>query len=118
MAHKTSVTGRPTSSIQDYVQYLAFDMEEGGGPNAPKPCLDIPSEQCTGEIGVICMQIKGIEDKGKEEKYGGNQTNKIPRCGKLPDSYSQGGVKIRIYALRAWRKKSYSWTTIPKNKGY
>jgi hypothetical protein len=108
MAHKISVTGRPTSSIQDYGKYLAFDMEERGSPNAPKgipfksntitytvvlslkqfnklninreefsqrrflvqgePCLDIPFEQCTGEIGVICMQIQEIEAKVKEKK--------------------------------------------------
>ncbi|YCA46380.1 hypothetical protein M1E11_25635 (plasmid) [Bacillus sp. JZ8] len=108
MAHKISVTGRPTSSIQDYGKYLTFDMEEKGSPNAPKgipfqskaitytvvvslkqfnklnikqeefserrflvqgePCLDIPFEQCTGEIGVICMQIQEIEAKGKENK--------------------------------------------------
>jgi hypothetical protein len=37
-----------------------------------EPCLDIPFEQCTGEIGVICMQIQEIEDKGKEK----NQTPK------------------------------------------
>ncbi|RAS76673.1 hypothetical protein [Priestia endophytica] len=108
MAHKITVTGCPTSSIQDYGKYLAFDMEEKGSPNAPKgipfksnaitytvvlslkqfnklninqeefsqrrfvvqgePCLDIPFEQCTGEIGVICMQIQEIEDKKKETK--------------------------------------------------
>ncbi|MBG9813633.1 hypothetical protein ABD68_19245 [Bacillus endophyticus] len=108
MTHKITVTGYPTSSIQDYGKYLAFDMEEKGSPNAPKgipfksnaitytvvislkqfnklninqgefsqrrfvvqgePCLDIPFEQCTGEIGVICMQIQEIEDKGKEKK--------------------------------------------------
>jgi hypothetical protein len=32
------------------------------------PCLDIPFEQCTGEIGVICMQIQEIGNKGKETK--------------------------------------------------
>ncbi|KYG30786.1 hypothetical protein ACU3L3_14085 [Priestia endophytica] len=108
MAHKITVTGCPTSSIQDYGKYLAFDMEEKGSPNAPKgipfksntitytvvlslkqfnklninqeefsqrrfvvqgePCLDIPFEQCTGEIGVICMQIQEIENKVKEKK--------------------------------------------------
>ena len=108
MAHKINVTGRPTSSIQDYGKYLAFDMEEKGSPNAPKgipfksnaitytvvlslkqfnklninreefsqrrfvvqgePCLDIPFEQCTGEIGILCMQIQEIEDKKKETK--------------------------------------------------
>ncbi|KYG32956.1 ParB N-terminal domain-containing protein [Priestia endophytica] len=117
MAQKISLTGRPTSSIQDYGKYLAFDMEEKGSPNAPKgipfqsnaitytivlslkqfnklninqeefsqrrflvqgePCLDIPFEQCTGEIGVICMQIQEIEDKGKEKK----QTKQIPKKG-------------------------------------
>jgi hypothetical protein len=115
MAQKISLTGRPTSSIQDYGKYLAFDMEEKGSPNAPKgipfksnaitytvvlsqkqfnklnitqeefsqrrflvqgePCLDIPFEQCTGEIGVICMQIQEIEDKEKE------QTKQIPKKG-------------------------------------
>ncbi|MFP3887213.1 hypothetical protein HPB58_16410 [Priestia filamentosa] len=108
MAHKISVTGCPTSSIQGYGKYLTFDMEEKGSPNAPKgipfqsnaitytvvlsqkqfkklninqeefsqrrflvqgePCLDIPFEQCAGEIGVICMQIQEIEDKEKEKK--------------------------------------------------
>ncbi|YCA46204.1 hypothetical protein M1E11_24205 (plasmid) [Bacillus sp. JZ8] len=108
MAHKINLTGCPTSSIQDYGKYLAFDMEEKGSPNAPKgipfksnpitytvvvslkqfnklnisqeefsqrrflvqgePCLDIPFEQCRGEIGVICMQIQEIEDKGKQPK--------------------------------------------------
>ncbi|MDT3766202.1 hypothetical protein [Priestia filamentosa] len=108
MAHKITVTGCPTSSIQDYGKYLAFDMEEKGSPNAPKgipfksnaitytvvlslkqfnklnvnqeefserrfvvqgePCLDIPFEQCKGEIGVICMQIQEIEVKRKEKK--------------------------------------------------
>ncbi|MFP3845780.1 ParB N-terminal domain-containing protein [Priestia filamentosa] len=108
MAHKITVTGCPTSSIQDYGKYLAFDMEEKGSPNAPKgipfksnaitytvvlslkqfnklninqeefsqrqfvvqgePCLDIPFEQCTGEIGVICMQIQKIENKVKKKK--------------------------------------------------
>ncbi|MDT3766282.1 hypothetical protein [Priestia filamentosa] len=117
MAHKISVTGRPTSSIQDYGKYLAFDMEEKGSPNAPKgipfksnaitytvvlsqkqfnklnitqeefsqrrflvqgePCLDIPFEQCTGEIGVICMQIQEIEDKGKEK----TQPKQTPKKG-------------------------------------
>ncbi|MED4074044.1 hypothetical protein, partial [Priestia endophytica] len=112
-----SLTGRPTSSIQDYGKYLAFDMEEKGSPNAPKgipfksnaitytvvlsqkqfnklnitqeefsqrrflvqgePCLDIPFEQCTGEIGVICMQIQEIEDKEKEKE----QTKQIPKKG-------------------------------------
>ncbi|WRU97847.1 hypothetical protein RYX51_22490 (plasmid) [Priestia filamentosa] len=108
MAHKITVTGCPTSSIQDYGKYLTFDMEEKGSPNAPKgipfksnaitytvvlslkqfnklninqeefsqrrfvvqgePCLDIPFEQCTSEIGVICMQIQEIEAKVKEKK--------------------------------------------------
>ncbi|RPJ98363.1 hypothetical protein [Priestia endophytica] len=117
MAQKISLTGRPTSSIQDYGKYLAFDMEEKGSPNAPKgipfksnaitytvvlsqkqfnklnitqeefsqrrflvqgePCLDIPFEQCTGEIGVICMQIQEIEDKEKEKE----QTKRIPKKG-------------------------------------
>ncbi|MGG0368835.1 hypothetical protein [Priestia endophytica] len=117
MAQKISLTGRPTSSIQDYGKYLAFDMEEKGSPNAPKgipfksnaitytvvlsqkqfnklnitqeefsqrrflvqgePCLDIPFEQCTGEIGVICMQIQEIEDKEKEKE----QTKQIPKKG-------------------------------------
>jgi hypothetical protein len=36
MAYKISVTSYPTSSIQDYGKYLAFDMEEKGSPNAPK----------------------------------------------------------------------------------
>ncbi|MCY8233501.1 hypothetical protein [Priestia endophytica] len=36
MAHKISVTGCPTSLIQDYGKYLTFDMEEKGSPNAPK----------------------------------------------------------------------------------
>ncbi|MCY8234919.1 hypothetical protein, partial [Priestia endophytica] len=31
-------------------------------------CLDIPFEQCTGEIGVICIQIQEIENKKKETK--------------------------------------------------
>ncbi|WP_242068000.1 plasmid stabilization protein [Priestia endophytica] len=39
--------------------------------------MDIPFEQCTGEIGVICMQIQEIEDKGKEKK----QTKQIPKKG-------------------------------------
>lgn len=27
-----------------------------------EPCLDIPFEQCTGEIGVICMRIQEIRN--------------------------------------------------------
>ncbi|MDT3766392.1 hypothetical protein [Priestia filamentosa] len=123
MAHKITVTGCPTSSIQDYGKYLAFDMEEKGSPNAPKgipfksnaitytvvlslkqfnklninqeefsqrrfvvqgePCLDIPFEQCKGEIGVICMQIQEIEVKRKEEK--GKPQKKGSRAQKKED---------------------------------
>ncbi|MDT3765813.1 hypothetical protein [Priestia filamentosa] len=129
MAHKISVTGRPTSSIQDYGKYLAFDMEEKGSPNAPKgipfksnaitytivlsqkqfnklnitqeefsqrrflvqgePCLDIPFEQCTGEIGVICMQIQEIEDKGKEKKQPKQTPKKGSRANNQEESKPQ-----------------------------
>ncbi|MCY8232996.1 hypothetical protein [Priestia endophytica] len=129
MAHKISVTGCPTSSIQDYGKYLAFDMEEKGSPNAPKgipfksnpitytvvlslkqfnklnisqeefsqrcflvqgePCLDIPFEQCTGEIGVICMQIQEIEDKGKETKQPKQTPKKGSRAKKQEGSQPQ-----------------------------
>ncbi|MCY8234187.1 hypothetical protein [Priestia endophytica] len=127
MAHKITVTGHPTSSIQDYGKYLTFDMEEKGSPNAPKgipfksnaitytvvlslkqfnklnidregfsqrrfvvqgePCLDIPFEQCTGEIGVICMQIQEIEAKTKEEK--GRPQKKGSRAQKAENNESK-----------------------------
>ncbi|MFP3844879.1 ParB N-terminal domain-containing protein [Priestia filamentosa] len=129
MAHKISVTGCPTSSIQDYGKYLAFDMEEKGSPNAPKgipfksnpitytvvvslkqfnklhitqeefsqrrflvqgePCLDIPFEQCTGEIGVICMQIQEIQDKGKEKEQPKQTPKKGSRAKKQEESQPQ-----------------------------
>ncbi|MFP7416048.1 ParB N-terminal domain-containing protein [Priestia filamentosa] len=129
MAHKISLTGCPTSSIQDYGKYLAFDMEEKGSPNAPKgipfksnpitytvvvslkqfnklnisqeefsqrrflvqgePCLDIPFEQCTGEIGVICMQIQEIEDKGKETKQPKQTPKKGSRAKQQEESQPQ-----------------------------
>jgi hypothetical protein len=41
-----------------------------------EPCLDIPFEQCTGEIGVICMQIQEIEDRGKEKKETSKKVSK------------------------------------------
>ncbi|KAB2489514.1 ParB N-terminal domain-containing protein [Priestia endophytica] len=133
MAHKISVTGCPTSSIQDYGKYLAFDMEEKGSPNAPKgipfksnpitytvvvslkqfnklnisqeefsqrrflvqgePCLDIPFEQCTGEIGVICMQIQEIEDRGKEKKQPKQTPKKGSRAKKQEEAKPQGESK-------------------------
>ncbi|MGG1219174.1 hypothetical protein ABE236_17150 [Priestia endophytica] len=133
MAHKISVTGCPTSSIQDYGKYLAFDMEEKGSPNAPKgipfksnpitytvvvslkqfnklnisqeefsqrrflvqgePCLDIPFEQCTGEIGVICMQIQEIEDRGKEKKQPKQTLKKGSRAKKQEEAKPQGESK-------------------------
>ena len=133
MAHKISVTGYPTSSIQDYGKYLAFDMEEKGSPNAPKgipfksnpitytvvvslkqfnklnisqeefsqrrflvqgePCLDIPFEQCTGEIGVICMQIQEIEDRGKEKKQTKQTPKKGSRAKKQEEAKPQGESK-------------------------
>ncbi|MCY8235281.1 hypothetical protein [Priestia endophytica] len=133
MAHKITVTGHPTSSIQDYGKYLTFDMEEKGSPNAPKgipfksnaitytvvlslkqfnklnidrdgfsqrrfvvqgePCLDIPFEQCTGEIGVICMQIQEIEDKGKEKKQPKQTPKKGLRAKKQEESQPQGECK-------------------------
>ncbi|MGF9858535.1 hypothetical protein ABEX55_15945 [Priestia endophytica] len=133
MAHKISVTGCPTSSIQDYGKYLAFDMEEKGSPNAPKgipfksnlitytvvvslkqfnklnisqeefsqrrflvqgePCLDIPFEQCTGEIGVICMQIQEIEDRGKEKKQPKQTPKKGSRAKKQEEAKPQGENK-------------------------
>ncbi|MCF2132030.1 hypothetical protein L1I79_37265 [Strepomyces sp. STD 3.1] len=129
MAHKITVTGCPTSSIQDYGKYLAFDMEEKGSPNAPKgipfksnaitytvvlslkqfnklninqeefsqrrfvvqgePCLDIPFEQCTGEIGVICMQIQEIEDQGKGKKQPKQTPEKGSRAKKQEEAKSQ-----------------------------
>ncbi|RAS85580.1 TraV family lipoprotein [Priestia endophytica] len=129
MAHKISLTGCPTSSIQDYGKYLAFDMEEKGSPNAPKgipfksnlitytvvvslkqfnklnisqeefsqrrfhvqgePCLDIPFEQCTGEIGVICMQIQEIEDKRKEKKQPKQTPKKGARAKKQEETKPQ-----------------------------
>ncbi|MGG1219938.1 hypothetical protein ABE236_21070 [Priestia endophytica] len=129
MAHKISLTGCPTSSIQDYGKYLAFDMEEKGSPNAPKgipfksnaitytvvvslkqfnklnisqeefsqrrflvqgePCLDIPFEQCTGEIGVICMQIQEIEDKGKEKEQPKQTPKKGARAKKQEENKPQ-----------------------------
>jgi hypothetical protein len=149
MAHKISVTGYPTSSIQDYGKYLAFDMEEKGSPNAPKgipfksnpitytvvvslkqfnklnisqeefsqrrflvqgePCLDIPFEQCTGEIGVICMQIQEIEDRGKEKK----QTKQTPKKGsrakkqeeaKPQEESKQGKEKKQILVPKGTRE--------------
>jgi hypothetical protein len=33
-----------------------------------EPTLDIPVDQCPGEIAVICFQIQTIEPKSKEEK--------------------------------------------------
>ncbi|RAS90868.1 hypothetical protein A3863_07765 (plasmid) [Priestia endophytica] len=133
MAHKISVTGCPTSSIQDYGKYLAFDMEEKGSPNAPKgipfksnpitytvvvslkqfnklnisqeefsqrrflvqgePCLDIPFEQCTGEIGVICMQIQEIEDREKEKKQPKQTQKKGSRAKKQEEAKPQGEGK-------------------------
>ncbi|MFP7487700.1 hypothetical protein SFC65_26470 [Priestia filamentosa] len=135
MAHKISVTGCPTSSIQDYGKYLAFDMEEKGSPNAPKgipfksneitytvvvslkqfnklnisqeefsqrrflvqgePCLDIPFEQCTGEIGVICMQIQEIEDKGKEKGQPKQTPKKGSRAKKQEENKPQEESKQR-----------------------
>ncbi len=135
MAHKISLTGCPTSSIQDYGKYLAFDMEEKGSPNAPKgipfksnpitytvvvslkqfnklnisqeefsqrrflvqgePCLDIPFEQCRGEIGVICMQIQEIEDKGKEKKQPKQTPKKGSRAKKQEENKPQEESKQR-----------------------
>ena len=135
MAHKIRVTGCPTSSIQDYGKYLAFDMEEKGSPNAPKgipiksneitytvvvslkqfnklnisqeefsqrrflvqgePCLDIPFEQCTGEIGVICMQIQEIEDKGKEKGQPKQTPKKGSRAKKQEENKPQEESKQR-----------------------
>ncbi|MCF2132239.1 hypothetical protein L1I79_38385 [Strepomyces sp. STD 3.1] len=149
MAHKISVTGRPTSSIQDYGKYLAFDMEEKGSPNAPKgipfksnaitytvvvslkqfnklnisqeefsqrrflvqgePCLDIPFEQCKGEIGVICMQIQEIQDKGKEKE----QPKQTPKKGsrakkeeeiKPQEESKQGKEKKQILVPKGTRE--------------
>ncbi|MDT3765829.1 hypothetical protein [Priestia filamentosa] len=148
MAHKISVTGCPTSSIQDYGKYLAFDMEEKGSPNAPKgipfksnpitytvvvsqkqfnklnitqeefsqrrflvqgePCLDIPFEQCTGEIGVICMQIQEIEDKGKEKEQPKQTPKKGSRAkkqevGKSQEESKQGKEKKQILVPKGTR---------------
>ncbi|MED3729347.1 hypothetical protein [Priestia filamentosa] len=133
MAHKISVTGRPTSSIQDHDKYLTFDMAEKGSPNAPQgipfqsnaitytvvlsskqfkklninqeefsqrrflvqgePCLDIPFEQCAGEIGVICMQIQEIEDKEKEKKQTKQTPKKGSRAKKQEESQPQEEIK-------------------------
>ncbi|WP_404900560.1 hypothetical protein PV791_05990 [Priestia filamentosa] len=135
MAHKISLTGCPTGSIQDYGKYLAFDMEEKGSPNAPKgipfksnpitytvvvsqkqfnklnitqeefsqrrflvqgePCLDIPFEQCTGEIGVICMQIQEIQDKGKEKEQPKQTSKKGSRAKKQEETTPQEESKQR-----------------------
>ncbi|MFP7224786.1 hypothetical protein SFC42_16995 [Priestia filamentosa] len=129
MAHKISLTGCPTSPIQDYGKYLAFDMKEKGSPNAPKgipfksnpitytvvvslkqfnklnidqeefsqrrflvqgePCLDIPFEQCTGEIGFICMQIQEIQDKGKEKEQPKQTPKKGSRAKKQEENKPQ-----------------------------
>jgi hypothetical protein len=135
VAHKISLTGCPTSSIQDYGKYLAFDMEEKGSPNAPKgipfksnpitytvvvsqkqfnklnitqeefsqrrflvqgePCLDIPFEQCTGEIGVICMQIQEIQDKGKEKEQPKQTLKKGSRAKKQEETNPREESKLQ-----------------------
>ncbi|MCY8233010.1 hypothetical protein ACT6P6_23400 [Priestia endophytica] len=150
MAQKISLTGRPTSSIQDYGKYLAFDMEEKGSPNAPKgipfqsnaitytvvlslkqfnklnitqeefsqrrfvvqgePCFDIPFEQCTGEIGVICMQIQEIEDKAKEKKQ-------IPKKGSraqksVESKHQEESTKVKVKKPLLVPKGTKDWMSL------
>ncbi|KYG32946.1 ParB N-terminal domain-containing protein [Priestia endophytica] len=53
------------------------------------PCLDIPFEQCTGEIGVICMQIQEIEEKEKEKKQSKQTPKKGARARKQEETNPQ-----------------------------
>ncbi|MGG0386137.1 hypothetical protein ABEY69_24335 [Priestia filamentosa] len=55
-----------------------------------EPCLDIPFEQCAGEIGVICMQIQEIGDKEKEKKQ---TPKKGSRAKKQEESQPQEEIK-------------------------
>ncbi|RPK04793.1 hypothetical protein FH5_02031 [Priestia endophytica] len=51
--------------------------------------MDIPFEQCRGEIGIICMQIQEIEDKGKEKKQPKQTPKKGARAKKQEESQPQ-----------------------------
>ena len=37
-----------------------------------EPALDVPVEECPGEIGVVCFQIAIIPEKQKETQIGRN----------------------------------------------